>query len=72
MSRARKLTISHHDFYRLNSLSLACRGLESLLIAQDAELSSAVEPVHLAALLALVAGGIETAIQPCSQALNDD
>lgn len=37
MSHARNLAISQRDFYRLDNLSLACRGLESLLITQDAD-----------------------------------
>ncbi|EEJ8448072.1 hypothetical protein GVB59_002871 [Salmonella enterica] len=69
MSRARKLAISHRDFYRLNNLSLACSGLESLLITQDADMHGTLNPMQLAALLAVLAEGIEQATDECCEAL---
>ncbi|EDJ5487140.1 hypothetical protein ACEVVA_002087 [Salmonella enterica] len=68
MSHARNLAISQRDFYRLNNLSLACRGLESLLITQDADMRGTLNPMQLAALLAVLAEGIEQATDESSNA----
>jgi hypothetical protein len=68
VSRSQKLAISQRDFYRLNTLPLACRGMESLLITQDADMRGTLNPMQLASLLAVLAEGIEQAIDECSDA----
>ncbi|WP_392586912.1 hypothetical protein [Serratia ureilytica] len=65
MSRSRMLTISERNYDRLNTLSLACRAVETLLINQDADLIGTHSPIHLSSLMGVLAKGMDLALEEC-------
>lgn len=58
-------TLSEHHFYRLNDAVLACRALETLLMAQSA---GQYRPVQMAGMIAVLADCIECVSGHCQPA----
>jgi len=65
MSRARPFTLSESDYLRLCDAAMACRALESLLMSQDADTLWRLNPIHLAALVGLVAESTGQVVDGC-------